>query len=186
MAFELPTLPMIGVTPEQFQIWWQQIKDSIEAQEAAQDAAATQLAEVVADLSDAVTDLQNVIRDYSIGLGWTSPGEVLAAADNGTNVTITILSHVRYYGDGSSVNVTGDTLTVAYGPADRYVYYTQASRNGGSVSYRSTTNPNTAAPNRASGRHFLGKIPIPAMGGAATTGGPTPPGGDYGGPASIP
>ena len=197
MAFELPRLPFVGFTQEQFQIWWQQIAEAIEEQIGAQQTAIDALAAAVAaqasadaaasDAADAQNTADTAKRDDAISASWTSPGAVLSASDAGSNATITIAAHTRKYGDGTQLNVSGDTITNRNYSTTYYVYYNDANRSDTTPNYQSTTNPNTAAPNAGAGRHFVGKIVTPASGGGATSGGTVPPGGgDYSGPGEIP
>ena len=201
MAFELPRLPFVGFTQEQFQIWWQQIAEAIEAHTATQDQLIADLATAVADIqaaldaanaaaadaADAQSTADTAKRDDAISASWTSPGAVLSASDAGSNATITIAAHTRKYGDGTQLSVSGDTITNRNYSTTYYVYYNDANRSDTTPNYQSTTNPNTAAPNAGAGRHFVGKIVTPASGGGATSGGTVPPGGgDYSGPGEIP
>lgn len=189
MAFELPRLPMIGLTDEQLQIYWQQIVEAIEAEFNAQQTAIDALNAAVAAqaAADAAQASANTVkRDDAISGSWISPSTVLSATDNGTDATIAIAAHTRHYGDNSSVSVNGGSLTGNYSTTYD-IYYTQTSRAGGSVSYQKTTNPNTALPNAAAGRHWVGTITTPASGGGGTSGGGGFGGGSgYGGGGVIP
>lgn len=149
-------------------------------------AAQADIASTQSDLANTVTDLTNAVRSMKIGLSWTSPGAILSAADVGSDCTITIANHTRKYGDGSSLSITGGTITGRAFSTTYYVYYTDSSMSDTTPNFLSTTNPNTAAPNATTGRHFCGAITTPADGGGGTSGGTEPPGGDYGGPESIP
>jgi hypothetical protein len=99
-------------------------------------------------------------------------GATLSAADAGSNATITISGHTRYYpqADGSitSVSVTGGSLTgLAYSTL-YYIYYDQPSRAGGAVTYHSTTSITTAA--QVNDRHLVGSVTTPAALAANTSG----------------
>lgn len=123
------------------------------AAEAANAAADT--AQSAADQTASATNLNN---SFVTGL-------TLTATDAGTNVTITVSNHTRVYGDGSSVSVTGGTLTGrAYGTS-YWVFYDQPSRAGGTVTYQSTTTYATAFPTNAHpDRHFVGAVTTPGAG----------------------
>jgi multidrug efflux pump subunit AcrA (membrane-fusion protein) len=122
-----------------------------DAAQADADAAQTTANTASTTATTANTTATTVKRDDAISSSWTSPGAVLSASDAGATATIAIAAHTRNYD--------------------------QTSRNGGSVSYQTTTDPNNALPNAAAGRHFVGKITTPADGGGSTSGGFTPPGG---------
>lgn len=191
MAFTLPRLPPTQPSWEQMQIWWQQVVEAVEGQEANQDALLAQILAAEAAAAAAAADAaaaqstantaqstaDTAKKNDKISASWTSPGSVLTASDAGSNATITIAAHTRNYGDGTTVSVNGGSLTGKAYSTTYYIYYDQSSMAGGSVSYVATTSPTTAAPNKANGRHTVGKVTTPASGGAATTGGTVPPGG---------
>lgn len=129
------------------------------------------------DAATAQTTANTVKRDDSISTSWTSPGTILSATDAGSDATITIANHTRKYTDATSKSVTGGSITGLAYNTQYAVYYDQTSRNGGSVTYHATTDPNTGLANAAAGRHFCGKITTPAAGGGATSGGVNPPAG---------
>lgn len=137
---------------------------------AAQDAAdlaiaAAASADQAADDSAAATALQN---------SWVS-GLTITATDAGADVTITISAHTRNYADGTSVAVTGGSLTGRAYSTLYYVYYDQASRAGGAVTYASTTSSTTAA--QTGDRHTVGQVTTPAaLGGPVGGYGPRAPG----------
>lgn len=141
-------------------------------------------AKTLADNAQSAADA--VKKTDKISASWTSPGQILSATDAGTSATITILSHVRKYGDGTQVSITGDVLTGLSYSTKYYVYYDDNGVAGGSVTFHSTTNPNTAEYNSSAGRHLCGSITTPASGGGSTSGGVTPVGGVYSGPGEIP
>ena len=123
-----------------------------------------------------LVDLTAASEDYAIITSYAIPGTILTGADVGATATIAVANHSRRYGDGTTVSVTGATLSAFFSfSTTYYVYYDQASRAGGAVTYNATTNPNTAAPSKATGRHFCGVITTPANGAGNTTGGVAPP-----------
>jgi hypothetical protein len=148
-----------------------------DAAQADADAAQTTANTASTTATTANTTATTVKRDDAISSSWTSPGAVLSASDAGATATIAIAAHTRKYGDNTSVSVNGGSKTGLAFSTQYSVYYDQTSRNGGSVSYQTTTDPNNALPNAAAGRHFVGKITTPADGGGSTSGGFTPPGG---------
>jgi hypothetical protein len=90
---------------------------------------------------------------------------------------VTIVDHVRLYGDAAQVSVTGGAITALSYSTDYFVYYDDPTRVGGSVTYHATLDAKEALPNYLFGRHFCGPITTPAAAGAPTTGGVTPPSG---------
>jgi hypothetical protein len=149
----------------------------IQAAQDAADAAQATAASAAATASTASTTANNVKDNDALSSSYTAPGTVLSAADAGSDATITIAAHSRVYGDQSSVSVNSGSLTGCAYSTTYYVYYTQTSRAGGAVSYQKTTNVNTALPNKAAGRHYVGSVTTPASGGGATSGGTNAPAG---------
>lgn len=95
-------------------------------------------------------------------------GAVLTATDAGSSATITISSHTRLYGDSTSVSVnTGSVTGLAYDTV-YYIYYDQASRLGGAVTYQATTVESVAA--QLNDRHLVGSVKTPPALGGATNG----------------
>lgn len=126
-----------------------------------------------------------VKRNDAIGSSFTKPGLVATAADAGSNVTITISNHQRFYGDSASVNVTGAPITgipysASSGTQDKVaVFYDDLARAGGAVVYQHTTNLVTAQNNYVPGRHYVATVDIPIAGGAPSQGGTAPSGSGY-------
>lgn len=143
-----------------------------EATDALNDAAAAQ-----STANTANTTANTVLKNDSIADSWTSPGTILSAADVGATATITIAAHTRKYNDATSVAVNGGTVTGLAFSTVYYIYYDDATRAGGAVTYNATTNPNTALPGAATGRHYCGDVTTPADGGGGTSGGYNPPSG---------
>lgn len=180
----------------------QRVCEQIEAAFVDQDAInaelASQLAQILAAQAAAAaaqttantanTTATAVLRDDAITSSYTSPGTVLSAADVGANATITIDNHVRKYGDATSLSVTGGTITGRAYSTLYYIYYNDSTRADTTPSYLSTTNANTALPNAATGRHFVGSITTPAAAAPPTSGGNNPPtgGGTISAPEVVP
>lgn len=170
-----------------FQRWWQSFIKTIETQEANQDAllaaviaaqdAATQ-AQIAADLAQGAADNAQTAADAadtaastaqasadgansvaSLTASGTS-GLTLTATDAGASATITISAHTRIYGDGSSVAVSGGSLTGRAYSTDYSIYYDDPTRAGGAVTYQSTTTPADAV--QAGDRHLVGVVTTPA------------------------
>jgi hypothetical protein len=188
MALRLERLPSQEPRWDIFQRWWQRTIEAIEsnfnalantvalieAAQAAADAAnaAAEAANTAAETAQTAAD--NVEASSALANSYTT-GLTITATDAGSNVTITISAHTRVYGDGTSVAVSGGSLTaLAYSTA-YYVFYDQASRAGGAVTYQSSTSiqGNGTAPDR----HFVGAVTTPAALGGPVGGNPVrPPG----------
>lgn len=102
---------------------------------------------------------------------------VTASADGGT-AKATVTDHTRVYLD-KSVEVDGATITgLAY--ATTYsIFYDDEARNGGAVTYQTTTTPSEAVTSAANPfRHLVGVVTTPAGAGSPPVdgGGTIPPG----------
>ena len=134
--------------------------------------AATAAAQAAADNANAATATNTAAT--SLANSYVS-GLTLTATDAGTDATITISAHTRVYGDGTSVSVSGGSLTGLAYDTTYYVDYDQPSRSGGSVTYQSTTDPTIAA--QTGDRHVVGSTTTPLAAGAPIDGDPVlPPG----------
>lgn len=177
-----------GTPTQAYQLKWQRvmenIEDSVNAVIDAQNAAdAANAAAVVATTaaatantaaSTAQTAAEGASEASSLATSGTS-GLTITATDAGASATITISAHTRVYGDGTSVAVSGGAVAgLAYSTVF-YVYYDQASRAGGAVTYLATTSQATAA--QTGDRHSLGAVTTPAAAAGPVTGAPNlPPG----------
>ena len=150
--------------PRGLYTWAQRVCEQIETAITSVNTASVDLTAVEADVDDLA-----IITSYAI------PGTILTGSDAGANAGIVIASHSRRYGNGTTVSVTGAILTALSFSTKYYIYYDQTSMAGGAVTYVATTNPNTAAPSKATGRHFCGVVTTPANGAADTSGGMAPP-----------
>ncbi len=148
------------------------------ATDAAQQAAANANAAAVA-AANANALANSYVSDLTIN-----------ATDAGTSVTITMSAHIRHYATtpATMVSVNGGAINgVPYGtdmnPA-AYIYYDQASRAGGAVTYAYTFDSSQVA--QLGNRHSVGMVQLPIAGGTPTDGDPVaPPGGSYRGRVSI-
>lgn len=188
MAYRLARLPRnvsivdaSGLPNATFQKWWQSqvqdiefalnsLQDAIDAIAAAQAAAdaanaAAATAEAAAttaqNAADAATLEQNLVNSYVTGA-------TITATDAGTNASITISSHTRVYGDGSSLAITGTTLTALAYSTLYYIYYVDATRADTTPTIQATTSQVTAA--QTGDTHLIGSVTTPAAA-AADTGG---------------
>ena len=173
MPLQLPPLPEFQPRWEDFQAWWQQIKEAIERNEEAQSLLFDAIDEV---LGDAGT---GVVGQVAIPGSFTIPTLVLTATDVGANVTIAVASHVRRYGDGTELAVTGGNLTGKSYSTTYGVYYDDETRADATPSFVATTDLETAQHNYVAGRHYVGTVTTPAAAGGPTTGGSPPAGSGY-------
>ena len=185
MAIRLPRLqsqvPIVdtrGYPTLAFHQWWEAFAGEIENEVGALQAA--ELAQAAADTANAAAASANAAADAAQGAAANitassalansyTTGQTPQATDAGASATITIPAHTRVYGDGTSVAVSGGAVTgLAY--STRYwVYYDQASRLGGAVTYLAavTIQGNGAG---APDRHFVGAVETPAALGAPIDG----------------
>lgn len=198
MALKLPRLQnnqqlidANGFPTDVFVLWWQQVAEQVEASingiavalEAAGIALdAADAAQAAADAADAaaaaaqgaannVTDAASLANSYVTGI-------TVTATDIGASVTISISAHTRVYGDGTSVSVSGGVITGQPYSTTLYIYYDQASRAGGSVTYVATTNIDDVA--QLNDRHSVAQVDTPAAAAPPNNGGGVrPPGGNF-------
>lgn len=202
MPLTLPRLPQTEPTYAQWQIWWQQVAEAIELQEQRQDeafealeaaVAAITAAQAAADAANAAAaaaqtaadDVQaaadNIVEGDSLAKSFVS-GATIAANDAGASATATISAHTRHYPqpDGSTIDVAvngGSVTGLAYSTA-YFIYYDDAARAGGAVTYQATTSDTTAA--QLGDRHVVGRVVTPAAAAAPTGGVYTRPPGSNG------
>lgn len=177
-----------GTPTQDFQLYIQRVLENIEesvnalidvenATEAAQaaadaaDAAATAAASAAETANTAATSASEASALATSG----TSGLTITATDAGSNVTVSISAHTRVYGDGTSVSVNSGNITALAYSTVYYIYYDQASRAGGAVTYQATTSQATAA--QTGDRHSLGAVTTPAAAAGPVTGSPNlPPG----------
>lgn len=145
--------------------------DAINAAELAQAAAdtanaAAATAQAAADAADtaaeAVTTEQDIINSYVTGI-------TITGTDAGADATINVSAHTRTYGDGSSVSVNSGSVTGLSYSTLYYIYYDQASRAGGAVTYAATTSDSVAV--QSGDRHVVGSVTTPAAAAPDNNGG---------------
>lgn len=161
-----------------------QLTDQVAAIQAAQDAAdaaneAAADATAAAAAADtaataAQTTADTIVNDQALILSWVS-GMIMTGHDAGADASISISAHTRYYGDGTSASVNSGSFTGKAYSTTYYIYYDDAGRTGGAVTYQISTNSNDAV--QGGIRHFVGVVTTPAAAAADTSGvGPYPPG----------
>jgi hypothetical protein len=155
-----------------FTVWFQRVLEAQRATDAAQDA-------VTDDLAEQLALIQATQRRDAISSSYTAPSAVLTASDAGSNATITIAAHTRFYGDETSLAVAGGSLTGLAYSTIYAVYYDDSTRADTTPTYVSTTTINEAQNNYVAGRHLVGTVTTPAAAGPPTSGGTSPPGSGY-------
>lgn len=177
-----------GNPTHQFQQKWQDtvqalvdsitlLADAVTAVEDAQTAAdaanaAAAAADAAAVAAQAAAD--DVMADSALANSYVT-GLTLTATDAGASATITISAHTRVYGDGTIVAVSGGSVTGLAYSTDYRVYYDDAARTGGAVTYAATTSVTTAA--QLGDRHSVGAVTTPAAAAGPNNGnGAFPPG----------
>ena len=185
---KLPRLPQrfaivdkMGIPVTAFIEWWQSFAKAIEgafnalaetvaavaAAQAAADAAnaAAAAADAAAVGAQAAADSATTVAALTAS-GVT--GATITATDAGANVTVAITAHTRVYGDGTSVSVSaGSVLAQPYSTLV-YIYYDDAARIGGAVTYLASTSQATAA--QTGDRHLVGQVLTPAAAAGPTDG----------------
>lgn len=171
--------PNTGFPTAQYQAQTQRDKEEIErsinslnevvtALQAAFDAAsdAKRVAMEATDTVEAVRNENRLLNSY------TSPQNAVTASSSGV---VTIASHRRVYTDGSTVSITGGTLS-GFGIGQAVgVYYDDPTFSLTAPEFLADTGGGQAV--QTNGRHVVGFVTIPGVGDPPTTGeGPTPPG----------
>jgi hypothetical protein len=174
-----------GIIEDLFATQQEQIDDledivaAIQAAQDAADAANAAAATATAAAATAQTAAEDVTEASALQSSFVDPTAILSAADVGVDVTITIDAHTRKYpqpgGGTTNAAVNGGSLTAQPYSTRIYVYYDDAARTGGAVSYQATIAQTTAA--QIGDRHFVGYIDTPAAAAPPTAGrSPLPPG----------
>lgn len=190
MAFTLPRLPPGEFDYPSFQIWWQQVVEAVEAEvgalEAADAANAAAIAAAAAaaaanaaaasantaataaqTTADAITEADSLAKSFVTG---TPP--ILSATDAGADATINIGAHTRNYPqpDGSlvSVSVSAGSVTALAYDTYYFIYYVDAGRAGGAVTYLASEASADAA--QIGDTHCVGGIKTPAAAAGDTSG----------------
>lgn len=141
------------------------LEDVLAAVVAAQAAAdAANAAAAAADQA-----AEDITEANALGTSYVS-GATIGATDAGTDATITISAHTRHYPqpDGSTVDVAvnGGSLTALAYSTKYWIYYDDAARTGGAVTYASSTSEVA----QLGDRHVVGAVTTPAAAGADTGG----------------
>ena len=178
MPLILPPMPEYEPSWATFQAWWQEVKDAIENNEAAQQLLFDTINDVLGEGSSGVVGRVALLASYTI------PTMVITATDVGANVTIAIAPHIRRYGNGNEISVAGANFTGKSYSTKYAIYYDDETMQDTSPSYQITTDLETAQYNYEGGRHYVGTVTTPAAAGPASTAGAPPAGSGYTGGAS--
>jgi hypothetical protein len=153
-----------GFNSFEFQLRFQRVVEAIEASiNAINDAVNANTANIAAlqaisvqaqTANDAAT---TVSTRTSIESSYTDPTSVLTASADGT---ITIAAHTRRYTNGDSVSVSAGSVSGLANETRYTVYYSDAAREGGMVTYVATTN----AVAQGGNTHVVGVATVPATG----------------------
>ncbi len=163
------SIPMVGkeFRPTDATVrFWETFAAAVEAQDAAQQATLDALQAQVDRLTVSLRAISH------------ADGLFLTSEANGATAKVTITTHTRNYLD-VAVSVTGATLTGLLYATTYSVYYDDAARAGGAVSYVATLIPANAVTSAANpNRQLVGAVTTPATSGSPPTdgGGSTPPG----------
>jgi len=166
-----------GFNSQEFQFRFQTLVDAIEtAINSINDAVNANTANIAAlqaisaQAQAASDNATTVDTRTSIEVSYTDPTQVLTASADGT---ITIAAHTRRYTDGASASIGAGSVSGLANETTYTVYYSDAARDGASVSFVATTN----AVAQGGNIHVVGTATIPAAGQANNTGtSPTAPG----------
>ena len=161
---KLPRLPYGWKDqPQLFERYWDTAMKQIETN--INDILA--LPEIAAALAALETATETATAVAALTNSGTT-GLTITATDAGSNATITMSAHTRIYGDGTTKTVNGGAVTGLSYSTLYYIYYDDADRLGGAVTYQATTSQTTAA--QTGSRHFVGQVTTPAAAGAPSDG----------------
>lgn len=164
-----------GLPARAFHQWWDTFAKSLETaiNDLANSVATIAAAQAAADAADAAARAARGAADSAAAQSALSnsgvTGVTITGTDAGANATVNITAHTRVYGDGTSVSVNSGSVTGLSYSTLYYIYYDQASRLGGAVTYLATTSQATAA--QTGNRHLVGSVTTPAALAAPTAGG---------------
>lgn len=165
----------------QFQAFWQRHCEAIEAAFKGQQGQIDGLEEIVAGLraaqeaaAQANRGVETINETVSLSSSRTDPVDGLLTATSGG--VVTVAPHDRVYPGGAGetrVSVAGGTVS-GFSPGDFVrIYYSDAAREGGAVSYLGTT----SEVSQVGDTHVVGGVSVPQVGSPPAEGiGTTPPG----------
>lgn len=164
-----------GRPTRRFQQIWQNTIGAFKDLLTSQGLSITELQRIYSGINTAQSTAASAVQtanatqaSISLANSYVSPVGVLTASSDGT---VTIAAHTRVYGDGTSVNVNGGTVTATGSFAT--VFYIDGAREGGAVVYQVTS----SAVAQEGSVHVVGQVAIPLAGEPDVAGsGPTAPG----------
>jgi hypothetical protein len=166
-----------GLPSPMFHRWWQDAVTKIEGSiNAIQDAlAAAGIALAAADNANAAAaTAQGTAKLASSGM----TGLTLTASESSGTASISISTHTRVYGDGTSVTVNSGSVSSLLVSTLYAVYYNDPTFVGGSVTYLATDDPESVS--QTGGTHIVGLVMTPGIGDPPNDGsGPRPPGFEF-------
>lgn len=151
-----------------------QLNAAIASAQSAADSAnsAASDAQSAADAASSAAD--TAATESSLATSGTT-GLTITATDAGASVTVAISAHNRIYGNGASVAVNAGNIAGLSYSTTYYLFYVDASRAGGSVTFQASTSQGAAA--QTGNVHSLGAVATPAAAAPPTDGRPNlPPG----------
>lgn len=162
---QLPIVdPQTGLPTQQYQQREQRVAEGIERAVAALQLQVTDLGSIVAAIQQAQAAAAAAIQTanatqaaINITNSFPDPPNVLTAASGGS---ITIAAHERVYGDGTRVSVNSGSVSGFASGDVVNVYYADAARAGGAVTFAGTTSPVA----QAGDVHVIGAVTIPDVG----------------------
>lgn len=166
-----------GFDSIEFQRRFQDVVNAIESAINALNTQVNSNTAVIAALQAASTQAQ-AANDNATAVGtrtsiegsYPDPTKVLTASGDGT---ITISAHKRRYTDGTFASVNAGSVSGLANEVLHTVFYRDAAREGGAVTYEVSTMVVAQADNI----HVVGRVEVPASGAANATGdSPTAPG----------
>lgn len=158
------------------------LEQAVVAIQQAQDAAdaANQAAENAQSAADSAGVAAGGAQDAADAAGAASSlatsgviGLNMEAVDAGSSASITISANTRVYGDGTTVSVNSGAITGLAYDTVYYVFYHDANRDGGTVTYQASTSPADAA--QTGDTHSLGTVKTPIAAGTPMPAYPNPP-----------
>lgn len=166
-----------GRATAEMQLRWQRAMEAIETAFAAvdvrddnQDSILARLAATEAQVAAAQEQSAATAAADALAKSYPTPSDLLSASSSGT---ITITAHTRVYGDGTSVLVNAGSVSGFAQGSYVQVYYDDAGRAGGAVSYQGTLE----LISQTGARHIIGGVSIPLAGSPPVDGFPPfPPG----------
>ncbi len=166
-----------GRPTAQMQLLWQRHCEALERFASATSTQIVDLNNLLAQIlaANAIATAANatatqVQQASSLAGSYTDPVSVLSADNTGA---VTIAAHTRRYLDGTSASVNGGSVSGFANGSYVTVFYDDAGREGGAVTYQGTT----GAVSQEGNRHIVGSVSIPAAGDPPASGtSPTAPG----------